>query len=357
MLHAQLRSAARWLWGGNVYGQTYADLATTPPKVAWRLLRSLRHAPPGRAGRGERRKTFDAALEQAEQLFAAAANSGTATRPILVFYGLSQAGRAVAATAGSDDWRLRGHGITMKGAGSGRRTLAETGLQNSGTGSFTILCETLGCASLPDVTPLGELWCLLPQGVRFPLPGMSDARPLHVNVERADVVPHGGLRARVGPLPDDVAHRVPAGEDPSEGQDAGWRAERERLSQFLSNYPTLAGWRFVTAEGNPVGIAADGVPLLWDDPKLEDRLTTGYPGGGYAFPRVGGSSEAGDPFMLWWAVLYALSMLARYEPMEWAERTLVSGSPDAVAIEHLLTEAIGVIPELIHRTIIRAAHR
>lgn len=338
-----------------MYGQTWADLETTPPAVAWRLIRSLRHAPPGRAQSGDRRKTFDAALEQAEQLFTAAADSGTATRPILIFYGLSQAGRAVAATTKSSEWRLRGHGITVKGPSDGRRSVSEVALQNSGRGSFTVLCAALGCASLPDVTPLGELWCLLPESRRFPLPGMGDARPLHVNVDRAGVLPEGVVRARVNPLPDDIPHRAPEGQDPSRGQAAGRHAERARLSKFLANYPSLEGWRFATPEGNPVGIVADSALLEWDGSVREETLTTGYRAGGYAFPRIGGSDAAGDPIMIWWAVLFALSMLARYEPMEWAAGTLVSQSPDAVAIEHVLTEALVVIPELIHRTIVRVA--
>jgi len=50
----------------------------------------------------------------AEQMFHAAAGTGAVTRPLLVFYGLSQVGRAIAAaaaSAGSGGWELEGHGI------------------------------------------------------------------------------------------------------------------------------------------------------------------------------------------------------------------------------------------------------
>ena len=56
------------------------------------------------------------ALEQAEQMFHAAATVGVATRPLQVFYGLSQAGRAIAAAASGltgDGWELAGHGIPL----------------------------------------------------------------------------------------------------------------------------------------------------------------------------------------------------------------------------------------------------
>lgn len=66
---------------------------------AWERLRASHWSPPGRAAGGSRQKTYAAALEQSEQTFQAAAAVGTATRPMQVFYGLSQAGRAIAAAA------------------------------------------------------------------------------------------------------------------------------------------------------------------------------------------------------------------------------------------------------------------
>jgi hypothetical protein len=65
----------------------------------------------------DRKATYLSALEQAEQFFKAATTAGTATMPVHLFYGLSQAGRAIvaaAANAGSD-WRLSDHGITCRG--------------------------------------------------------------------------------------------------------------------------------------------------------------------------------------------------------------------------------------------------
>lgn len=69
---------------------SHAELQATPLRETWQSLRSLRSQEIGRAAKGSRRATFDAALEQAEQLFNAAAMVGTATQPILLFYGLSQ---------------------------------------------------------------------------------------------------------------------------------------------------------------------------------------------------------------------------------------------------------------------------
>jgi hypothetical protein len=60
--------------------------------TALRSLRALRHDPPGYAKQGARRATFQSALEQCEQFLGAASDTGYATRPVQLFYALSQAG-------------------------------------------------------------------------------------------------------------------------------------------------------------------------------------------------------------------------------------------------------------------------
>lgn len=60
--------------------------------------------------------------------------------------------------------------------------------------------------------------------------------------------------------------------------------------------------------------------------------------------------------MLWWTVLYALSMLARYQPKEWMSLMSVDKSDSAVAIEYILERATGFLPELIARIINRVVY-
>lgn len=355
-----------------MYGQTWADLMTTPPQLAWQMLRTLRHAPPGRAAQGDRKATFDAAMEQAEQFFAAARVSGSATRPVQIFYGLTQAGWAVAAAASAAEgngWRLAGgHGLETGPLQNLRNHgIATLTLKDKGKGSFTQLASILGAASLPQSTSLGDLWCLLPEAERFPLPEMGAARPLTVKEEFEPAVLSLPVVARVSPLPSYLAHQVTSEENPSVGQEEGWREERRRVTDYLASYPTLTGLPFATSDGNPVGLAYVGpgrmeVPLrlgefgpgLSPDDKIA-TLTAGYRGQRLAFPTVGGSSHPAHPFLLWWAVSFALSMLARYEPKGWAERISVSDSADASPIEHLLDQALVILPELIHRTVRQAA--
>lgn len=57
------------------------------------VIRATRAEPPGRAGSDpDRRATYGAALQQFDELLAAAAVAGHASRPLPLFYALSQAG-------------------------------------------------------------------------------------------------------------------------------------------------------------------------------------------------------------------------------------------------------------------------
>jgi len=51
--------------------------------------------------------------------------------------------------------------------------------------------------------------------------------------------------------------------------------------------------------------------------------------------------------MTWWALLYALSMYARYHPKEWLAALDVDASPVGVTLERVMDRAIGALPQLI----------
>ena len=51
--------------------------------------------------------------------------------------------------------------------------------------------------------------------------------------------------------------------------------------------------------------------------------------------------------MSWWAVLFALSMLARYSPSKWTETLSLSQSRYASRVEFLLDSALDAVPELL----------
>src|SRR5688500_13313369 len=82
----------------------------------WRSVRRERANPPALAGVDEdRRQVFQSALAQAEELWDAAAVAGPASRPLPLFYCVSQAGRAVcAAWTEADEWRPKTHGLKRR---------------------------------------------------------------------------------------------------------------------------------------------------------------------------------------------------------------------------------------------------
>ena len=57
--------------------------------------------------------------------------------------------------------------------------------------------------------------------------------------------------------------------------------------------------------------------------------------------------EPVHPLIVWWSVLFALSMLARYEPDTWWTLIDVDHSTEANAVEHLLDIALDIVPEMI----------
>ena len=163
--------------------------------MAWRHLRSMRAKPPGAAGGNpERRATFTASLEQAQQLFAAAADADVMTKPLQLYYGLSQAGRVIAAAAPNvpdrqqgkpvQPWKLSGHGITIPAMQQSiedcHGSVGLLPVADKGFGAFTQMAGILGCGSLidkkPDGSPtarvtVGELWGTLPECIGFYLAG------------------------------------------------------------------------------------------------------------------------------------------------------------------------------------------
>jgi hypothetical protein len=84
-------------------------------------------------------------------------------------------------------------------------------------------------------------------------------------------------------------------------------------------------------------------------------MTRTYNGSSYFFPSLGGAGRSLHPLMAWWAVLHALSMLARYQPAEWSAHISVDSSSHAVPLERILKEAIGVVPLLIAEAIAEVA--
>ena len=141
---------------------------------AWRAIRSMRHEPPGYASLKPRRQLFASAMEQSEQLFRLSDDAGYETKPILLYYGLNQAARAIVAGAAnkSEPWKVQGHGLRCPNLNE-VTALGELTVTDHGRGGFQQLAKYVGSPTLRDKVEFRELWTSLPEGTEVPLPGVE----------------------------------------------------------------------------------------------------------------------------------------------------------------------------------------
>lgn len=324
-------------------------------KQTWAEIRALRADPPGRAKKGPRRTVFGAALQQAEELFRSSELLGASTRPINIFYGLSQATRAIASAGIADRnaWQLRGHGITHEKGFD--RSLSSIQFQESrdARGSYTSLSDLLNSprsespvllvdalASLPH-TPAGASWTdrVRPLSYRLHPQGMDGTYHIHSRdyfVETSGWPrPPGEISADIEPLRrwalEHLEHYFPGLTSASPLPDEHPNIRVEIDSQIL----TL---RFRSE---------DTLSANWQREAIIKDLGLQYSGQPFIFPRFRGFSAPQHPLMIWWACLWSFSMYARYEPSRWSSLIDVDTSPDAVGIETLLDDSLDVVPQMI----------
>ncbi|MFI6254438.1 YaaC family protein, partial [Streptomyces sp. NPDC051016] len=334
---------------------TASDLTYPNLEEVWQALRESRSDPPGWAGSGNaaRRKTYNSALEQAEQLLKAAAEVGPASRPLLLFYGLSQAGRAIAAAGQQPDYQLNGHGIAIKQANQPHLGLVR--VADKGTGAFTQLASLLGSRSLPQEVELASLWSILEENDGWPLTSApSSIRCLRITRHPAGPESFSRVTLELDGLPAEVV-------DHGTDQDQLVAAANHHLRAF----PTIVGYTWAGYRRRYPEQEATLVSLAWPlirqqqasdhDVEAVMNMLTPWSGRIPVQRRVhsvlGGDGNQIHPFLAWWAVLYALSMLARYQPGQWTTQIDVNHSADAAAVERLLSKALIAVPELALATI------
>ncbi|MEU4162676.1 YaaC family protein [Actinoplanes sp. NPDC026670] len=314
----------------------------------WRDLRSLRHDPPGFANsRGSRRATFQAALEQCEQFIKAGASADYATRPLQLFYAMSQGTRAVVAASPriGQNWRVQGHGLS---AVTDKSTLPEVALFANGDGLFQALATVLDFPPLVDKeqVQLGALWPLIPESIEAPL--NADETLSAIMLWPGEWPQHHALyTAELGWIRNAVPRLY--------GQD------KQAVAKHFAQYPALRGLSWTVGQKvawniNGFATSLDVQFELVDGErpsviKPGSRLGARYCGQVSAevfiTPAVGTMPGPLHPILAWWSTLLALSSLARYEPANWAKMIDVNSSPYATAVEHLLDDAIVRIPRML----------
>ncbi|WP_409495701.1 YaaC family protein [Amycolatopsis sp. cmx-11-12] len=350
---------------------TWRDLNLPDQATLWRKLRGLRVSPPGAAAKDNGRvATFQAALEQAQQFMLAAEGADYATRPLQLFYALSQGGRAI--TAASNrlprsieipdrdspgkmkphvvSWNSSGHGITAPGISV--KKAAKIAIKANWTGLMPEVALAMGvdCLRPEEKISLSEVWPLIPEAYSAPLPKQGLGRALSIG--SATILPENGKQLC----------RVNVGNVPSEVKEA-FLSDSNAFNDFLSKYPTLSNVRWppgphyepLFRTGSFSGMSTEVVwekeegPIVDATQETHDRLGTRYRTASdfWAFPRVGSMDGPLHPIFAWWSTLFALSMMARYAPAGWYHMTRIDLSDEANAIEHILDEALTVVPNLL----------
>jgi len=326
------------------------DLSLRSDAEVWRSIRGRRADPPVPPGSEQRKATFQSALEQAEQQFRAAALIDFDSRALNLFYGLSQAGRAVAAASvalPNDDWRLNGHGLKLPSLDDVKPDIAAIVIKADGkpNSSFRRLSTVVG-SDQPEAVALGDLWPLMYETFFGPRLGETIHPPLNVMVDSpvARFATMNTQSATVD-LPVLLTNR------PTEN--------RPTLAAYLDRYPSLADRITMTPTGQQQDWPSPnmGLSLQWARPDgmvvghvLDQRLTM-YRGNALAYPTIDGAANTVHPLMAWWMVLFSLSMLTRYQPDVWTQMIDVNRSAHATAIEFVLETALSAVPDLIDEAI------
>jgi hypothetical protein len=319
-------------------------------------LRATRANPPGLAsGVGPRRDTYAAALQQFDDLMAAATVIGPVSRPLPLYYAILQAGKAIAAAwTPGDDWRVGGHGLTEDDQAEWHDILhfrvKPCQSRRWGAGVFGAVAEKLGSARLVESVELGALWSGLP-GANLPPSYGSWPLALPFQPVYFDRGRNGTIRAHRGYvyLPGQVN-----------------ADDTESIRHLLAGYPDAAGARVeagdvilppprVAESGTLTASWGIGVGLMWLQPSSElvppyphARLRRDWPGEEHwLVPAVGTRPGRLSPLLLWWTLLFGLSLLARYQPADWRAALDFDRSACADRLVELLDEALLVIPDLL----------
>lgn len=315
-------------------------------------------------------------MQQAEQLWNASEVVDPSASPLLLFYGLAQAGRALlAAGAPINSCPRNGHGLQVDFSG-GAIDFTRIHVKSHGFGLIQAVAEMLNSPVLHVSVTLAELLAAVGAtsvrrpGAPTPLLVWNDWKGSNVH----DRIPP---KLIVGYVPDAwIAEsqntHVESGivysdapKDPTVESIMGWLAPYPSLTRL--GPPITASMHPHISTRIPVGSGYSRyyVTLAWDKPLLNlheswkwassllaiDHSHIGKVGWGTVIPVVGGNDKAQNPLIGWWTVIFAFSIIARYYPREWMQILDVDGSIMATEIEALLDEARAIIPDLLSRAL------
>ncbi|RKR76365.1 YaaC family protein [Frondihabitans australicus] len=344
--------------------KTVFSLGANTPAESWRSIRSLRADLPKSFADvfdsdDERRLVFQTGLEQAQQQFTAASLIGYESRPLNLFYGLAQAGRALGAASdklgpdtgnlATEVWKGNGHGLQFQPEIGERDFLhsdvfiAKARSGRPRTDLFSRVSTVLDSPSTSGSVPLAGLVSQIPE---FQLTfGSIDGALPYLNPE--------GIYAMVPELIFPTSLEVDA-----PGLDLSGEVKDEVVLATMAKYPALRAFGLVHGPDGSILIRNAGRINLAVQRRDEIKMarsgytyipvgTQRYRSHDLVFPQLSPDDQAFAPLMSWWLILYSFSMIARYAPNDWTQTLSLSNSPIASKVEFLLDAALEVVPDLI----------
>jgi len=263
---------------------------------------------------------------------AAAEVTGSAACPLPLFYAVSQAGQALEACSGIEP--TSGHGISLSRA-QADVLYRQIEPWKKRPGRFQSVSECVLSQPLLEKVELGALLASLPEVARHMPLGSPWPRAIEIvldkDVERGpslshpcDIMVHKEVRT-VGEV------------------EALLRSYPEAENQWTpSGFTASASARCV-----PLGENLWAVPLRWNKAMLALSPALDFNDQLWIRPAIVGTDDPPNRLMTWWLVTFALSMLARYHPVEWVAALDVNRSPIAVLLEKAMSAAAQSIPDLV----------
>jgi hypothetical protein len=285
---------------------------------------------------------YGAALTQFEELMSAAEGASVQTRPISLFYALSQASRSIAAAHLPKEWRLKGHGLRVTDLDSDELTGVKiSSSPGKAVSSFAGVAAATGSEALVGSVDPVELWSALPCLCQLiPVDQRTHQMPLGVQLLGDPMSNLHDFRWVVGGV-------APLA---SEGAEEALTRYRHGSDGELDSVQGLRPLTVLTDYG-------EGIQVRWPNP---DRTYPGerraletvappdaHAGENWLRPILSDGSTLSD-LVIWWALLYALSMLARYQSAAWSRTLDYDGSAWAAPLGELLRIGVEVVPALVH---------
>lgn len=323
---------------------------------------------------GKRKRTFIAALDQAEELWRASGLVADTVSPVLLFYSLTQAARAVcAAVIEGPQWQaIPSHGLSLLAPeipNEQRPSISDIYVVTKRSGFVQQFADTSGSPHPPEKCTLAELLHALPEHEELLLPSDGHRQPLRVHdttiFRSTSSQPSTAVTARVNPMPSSMVRR----DEQPDGLIRMVDPEIDEVVEWFEAYPTLAGAGRPVWAGHvqPADLDYPGSsysvelrwelaqPLRWGNSSawfegivdVMVRKGAGVGASGLTLPSLGRSASAIKPVLTWWLALFASSMLVRYYPRTWASLLDVDSNRYAVPLSRFIDVGKRRVPSLI----------